>query len=422
MPTSTEPPDDNLPYWADAARIPHLSSLGQDVSVDVVVVGGGVTGLTAAYLLTKAGQSVAVLERGRCARLDSGRTSAHLTMVTDRPLTDLAHDLGPVLARGVWQAGLAAIDRIDGIVRGERIDCAFARLVGYRHGLGSRQRVQPPRASDRQSDQPQADDRPAEELRAEAGLASELGFDAAYVPDVPLVGGPGVRFAGQARFDPLGYAAGLVRAVLAQGGRIYEHSEAATFAADPPTVVANGHTITCRDFVIATHIPIAGICAQPVTARLQARLSRKTSYVVAGRVPKGVVTDALFWDTGDPYHYLRFDPGTDHDVVIFGGEDHESAQPSNAPRRYGALVGTLRGFLSEVVVTHRWHGHVIESVDGLPFIGRLTEHQYFATGCAGNGLTFGTLGAMICTDAILGRANPWAALFAPDRPVATDQL
>ena len=134
---------------------------------DVVVVGGGITGLTAAYLLLAAGRSVVVLERRRMAESDTGHTSAHLTMVTDLPMTDLVKQFGRDHAQAVWDAGLAAIDQIDQIVRDEHIACDFMWVPGYLHA-----------AADRAS----AD---ADWLREEARLAEELGFDATFVENVP---------------------------------------------------------------------------------------------------------------------------------------------------------------------------------------------------------------------------------------------
>ena len=115
-------------------------------------------------------------------------------------------------------------------------------------------------------------------------------------------------------------------AITDRGGHIYEHSEASEFFTDPLSVKVNGHTVSCDSVVLATHNPLVGTAALVSATLLQTKLALYTSYAVAGRVPSGAVKDALFWDTADPYHYLRLDPQRDHDIVIFGGEDHKTGQ------------------------------------------------------------------------------------------------
>jgi Rieske Fe-S protein len=144
--------------------------------------------------------------------------------------------------------------------------------------------------------------------------------------------------------------------------------------------------------------------------------------VIAGRVARGVVPDALWWDTGDPYQFLRVQPHRDHEVVIFGGEDHKTGQQDDTEACYRRLAEHLRAIVPDIDVTHRWSGQVIETPDGLPYIGQSAEHQYAATGYAGNGLTFGTLAGLMMSDAILGRANPWIELFDPSRKALTRGL
>ena len=142
----------------------------------------------------------------------------------------------------------------------------------------------------------------------------------------------------------------------------------------------------------------------------QTKLALYTSYVVAGRVRDAASCPTrCFWDTADPYHYLRIEPHRDHDVVIFGGEDHKTGQADDTHECYERLEARRCGtLLPDVELTHRWSGQVIETPDGLPYIGEMADHQYAATGFSGNGMTFGTLAAMMITDAILGRTNPWA--------------
>lgn len=392
------------PYWSTSA-FPRFEPLAAAAAVDVVVVGGGVTGLTSAYLLARAGRRVILLERERCAAIDSGHTSAHLTMVTDRRLGELVDRIGRPHAQAVWDAGRAAIVTIEALSRDHASDAGFDWVDGYLHA---------PHSADT--------DEHIEAFQGEAALAVELGFDATYVASVPLVERPGVRFADQARIQPQRYLAGLATAFEALGGRIFEHSPADEFRDHPRAVVSNGHVVTCDDIVIATHNPLVGVAGTTGAALFQTKLALYTSYVVAGRVARRLVPDALWWDTADPYCYVRVEPHEDHDVVIVGGEDHKTGQVEDTEQCYRRLERHLRALAPTVEVTHRWSGQVIETPDGLPYIGQSADRQYSATGFSGNGLTFGTLGGIMMSDAILGRSNPWRELFDPARKALTNGL
>jgi glycine/D-amino acid oxidase-like deaminating enzyme/nitrite reductase/ring-hydroxylating ferredoxin subunit len=387
-----------LPYWADSASLPRFPKLDRDITVDVVVVGGGIAGLTTAYLISAAGHSVALIERDRCAAIDTGHTTAHVTMVTDTRLSELSRKFGKTHAQAVWDAGLAAIAEIDAIVREHHIACDFEWVSGYLHAPGGR-----------------ADSDEMKSFHEEAQLAAEMGFDAEAIGDVPFVGGPGVHFDNQARFHPRKYLAGVASAIRDNGGQIFEHTEAEEFRDDPRGVKANGHWITAGDIVIATHNPLVGLAGMASATVFQTKLALYTSYVVAGRVTAGTIPDALFWDTADPYHYMRLERHSGKDVVIFGGEDHKTGQASDTNACYQRLEEKLTSMLPDITLTHRWSGQVIETPDGLPYIGKMADHQYAATGFSGNGMTFGTLAALMISDAIAGRHNPWADLFDPGR-------
>jgi glycine/D-amino acid oxidase-like deaminating enzyme/nitrite reductase/ring-hydroxylating ferredoxin subunit len=385
-------------YWTDSASLPAFKKLDRDISTDVVVVGGGITGLTTAYLLTRAGRRVVLLERGRCAQVDTGHTTAHLTMVTDTRLTELVEKFGKTHAQAVWDAGRAAIEQIDEIASEHEIDCAFKWVEGYLH-----------------TRDPRTDAKEADALRADAALACELGFDATFMTTVPFAGGPGIRFHDQARFHPRRYLAGVAGALTAAGGEIFEHSDAEEFREKPLGVKANGHWVSCDDVVLATHNPLVGIASMASATLFQTKLALYTSYAVAGRIPRGTVPDALFWDTGDPYRYVRLEAHRDHDLLIVGGEDHKTGQTDDTAACFERVEQVARERVPDIELTHRWSGQVIETPDGLPYIGAMTDHQYAATGFSGNGMTFGTLAAMLIADAITGRDNPWKELFEPGR-------
>ena len=371
-------------------RFGSLEAPGRKVAV--AVIGGGVTGITTAYLLARAGRSVALLERGEVLARDTGHTTAHLTCVTDTPLSTLIDRFGSEHAGAAWDAGLAAIHAIHSHVRAHAIACDFAWVPGYRHAA---------------PDDPAG----AERLEREAALGADLGFDTDYVAENPLTATPALRIADQARVDPVRYLRGLLAAAVDRGCAVYERSGVDQVIDDPLTVVANGVRLECDYVVVATHNPLAGLDGWLGSTLLQTKLALYTTYVVAGRVARGAVPDALFWDTADPYRYLRLAAEGDGDVAIYGGADHKTGQHGDEEDRFAGLERSLAALVPGVSLSARWSGQVIEPVDGLPYIGESSPRQFVATGFAGNGMTFGTLAGMMATDAVLGRQNPWSGLF-----------
>jgi glycine/D-amino acid oxidase-like deaminating enzyme/nitrite reductase/ring-hydroxylating ferredoxin subunit len=378
--------------------MPRYPALHRNLTVDVAIVGAGITGLTTAYLLKRAGRTVAVIDRGRCGGVDTAHTTAHVTCVTDSDVSELVDHFGKDHAQAAWDAGLAAIAEMDTIVTDNAIDCHWARVPGYKFAALT------------------ADaDKERGRLQREASLASELGFDARFLDAVPFFNRPGVEFGGQARIHPGKYLAGLAALVHGGGSYVFEETESEEVADDPLAVKAAGGTINCDYVVMATHTPLAGKTNIASATLLQTKLYLYSSYVIGGRVPKGTIPDALYWDTADPYHYLRLDPHPDFDYVIFGGEDHKTGQSTDTEACYQALETSLQRLIPRIDVTHRWSGQVVETNDGLPFIGETSARQFTATGFAGNGTTFGTVAAMMACDAALGRRNPWDQLFDTGR-------
>jgi glycine/D-amino acid oxidase-like deaminating enzyme/nitrite reductase/ring-hydroxylating ferredoxin subunit len=384
--------------WNDTASIPRFPALDANLTADVVIVGAGIMGMTAAWLLTQAGRNVVVLERRRCGYGDTGHTSAHLTWVTDLRLADMARTFGLDHARAVCDAGAAAIARIDAHVSELDIDCDFEWMQGYLHLPTS-------------AGSPTAGDAEAAALERDAELARSFGFGARFLDRVPGVDRPGIEFDDQARIHPRKYLAGLARAIEAGGGRIFEHSAVDEVADRPVRVSVGPHKVSCARVIVATHTPIVGKASMAGAAFLQTKLALYSSYVVAGRVERGRVRDALFWDTADPYHYVRLQPQRDADVVIIGGEDHKTGQVADTDACFARLERAAREFAPAIALTHRWSGQVVETNDGLPYIGEVADGQFAATGFSGNGLTFGTVSAMMAADWVEGRRNPWAELF-----------
>ncbi len=374
-----------------------------NLDVDLVVVGGGITGVTAAYLAKKSGKTVALFERERCGCGDTGHTTAHLTAFPDLSLDEIEKKFGEGAALAVWAAGCAAIDQIVANVRAEEIECDFRWVPGFLHA---------PRAAGggRESD--------LEFLRREAEVAGKLGIEAEYVNRVPVFETPGVKFPNQALFHPLKYVDALLAKIAGDGSCVFENSPIDTIEekdGDRIEVSARNAKIGCKDVFIATHTPLAGTAGLVSSLLFQTKLYLYSSYALSARLSAGTATGA-FWDTSDPYFYLRIEEGDDESpLAIYGGEDHKTGQETNTHERFASLERAFLNIFPDALIESRWSGQVIETNDGLPYIGETAAHQYVATGFAGNGMTFGTLGAMMAVDYVHQRPNPWSELFSVER-------
>ena len=386
--------------WMATAAVPDFPPLSADTDADVCIVGAGIAGLTVAYTLTHAGRRVVVLDDGPIGGGETGRTTAHLSDALDDRYYEIERVHGELGARMAAESHAAAINRIEEIVRLERIDCDFARLDGYLFLA------------------PEDDEKELEREREAAHRASLS--DVERLPRVPVEFhdfGPCLRFPRQARFHILEYLSALARAVVRDGGRIHTGSHVAELsgAKDGASAYAKtdaGRTVKARAIVVATNSPIND------WVKMHTKQAPYRTYVVGLRVPRNAVRDALYWDTGDPYHYVRLQHDDAGEVLVVGGEDHKTGQADDMDDRFRHLEEWTRAHFPMAGETaYRWSGQVMEPVDYMGFIGRNPgdDDVYIATGDSGHGMTHGTIAGILIPDLILGRDNPWAKLYDPSR-------
>jgi glycine/D-amino acid oxidase-like deaminating enzyme/nitrite reductase/ring-hydroxylating ferredoxin subunit len=399
---ATLPLADTKSVWAATCKRPRTATLNRDVEADVCIVGAGIAGLTTGYLLTKAGKDVVILDDGPIAGGMTEVTTAHLSDAIDDRFTEIEKWHGERGAFLAAESHTAAIHRIESIVEELSIDCDFARLDGYLF---------------RDPGDPQ------DVLDRELAAARRAGLRARMVHRAPISfdTGPAIRFPNQARFHPLKYLSAVASAIRDEGGRIYTNTHADHVEGGKRAVVeVERHEVRADAVVVATNAPINDMFA------IHTKQAPYMTYVIGARVPRGSVTDALYWDTRQAYHYVRLQPmesGTNRDgnddLLIVGGEDHKSGQADDTDRRHARLERWARLRFPEMKeVEYTWGGQCMETVDGLAFIGRNpldADNVFIATGDSGMGITHGTIAGMLLTDLILGKQNPWATLYDPAR-------
>ncbi|CAN5321394.1 FAD-dependent oxidoreductase [soil metagenome] len=392
---SNESPWDNI-------AMPGAAPLRRDARVDVCVVGGGIAGITTAYLLTREGKSVAVLDAGPIGGGETGRTTAHLASAIDDRFAEIERLHGLEGSRICAESHSGAIDAIERIVREEAIDCDFERLDGYLfQGEGS----------------------PTVPLAEELEAAHRAELDQVeMLPRAPLESfdtGPCLRFPRQGQFHPLKYLAALAEAIVREGGRIHSGSRVQDVEEDDPARILtdDGPAVTADAVVVATNSPINNRFA------IHTKQVPYRTYVIGARVPSAALPHALCWDTLDPYHYVRIAASTDgrpkEEILIVGGEDRKTDDEENNEERFEALEGWARErFPMMGDLAFQWSGQVMESVDGVAYIGRNpggNSNSYVVTGDSGMGMTHGTIAGLLVTDLVMGRENPWADLYDPSR-------
>lgn len=393
----TETSGETLAVWPATAEMPSALPLRENMRAEVCIVGAGIAGLTTAYLLAREGRSVVVLDDGRIGGGMTERTTAHLSCAIDDRYAEIERLHGEEGARLAAASHAAAIDRIEQIVGEEGIDCDFERLDGYLF-------VPPGENAAILDDELQAARR--------AGLA---GVELVARAPLSFDTGPCLRFPRQGQFHPLKYLAGLAHALERLGGRIFTGSHATAMSGGDQAQVktAGGFTVQAQAIVIATNTPINDLVT------IHTKQAPYTTYVVGARVPSGSVARALYWDTADPYHYVRLQGLADCDLLIVGGEDHKTGQADDGDARHGRLLTwAKKRFPTMGETLFRWSGQVMEPVDGMAFIGRNPgdpDNVYIVTGDSGMGMTHGTIGGMLITDLIAGRQNPWTELYDPSR-------
>jgi len=393
-------PDYKTPLWTPSETPPARAPLPNDLTVDVAVVGAGITGVTAAYLLKRAGLRVAVLESRRLGSGETKRSTAHLTGVLDLRFRKLRSRFGRDGARLAIEGHAAAIDHIESMTRDQGIACEFSRVSAYLV-------AETPGEVD--------------ELDDEAAVARELGLSPALVESVPvpLRVRRALELQRQAQFNPRLYLDALAAQVDGDGSAIFETTHVMDIEdGQPCRVVTDKGVVKAGAVIEASGVPVSS------QVLMHLKLAAYRTYAVAARL-QAPAPSGLVWDMKDPYHYVRGQVVNGVPYLIIGGEDHKVGENDDTTEPYARLEAYAAERLGVTVAPtdYRWSGQIIEPADGLPYVGRspASQHLYVASGYSGNGITGGTWAAMVLADQVRGIDNRWSKLLdaARVKPLAS---
>ena len=391
------------------AGYPALSPADLPLRADVVVVGGGITGLTTARLLVEEGADVVVLEAGPLCAGATGYTTAKVTSLHGRTYAELVDRWGPDRARAYGEANEWAIAEVARLVAADGTDCDLERRAHVVYTTDPAQ---------------------VSSLEREAEVAAELGLPVVPGPakvtpaiatstaagprpacELPFEVEAAVRFEDQAQLHPRRYCLGLAEAIVAGGGRVFERARVHRIERDPATADHVAHTdhgeVRAGAVVVATHLPMGRMGAY------FARTKALRSYAIAVEVP-GDRPEAMYLGVDEPTRSLR--PAGD--LLIVGGEGHPVGDRHDTREHYANLEAWAALHFGATRVVHRWSAQDWASGDGVPYIGRMAGHDdgvFVATAFKKWGLTHGTVAGRIITDLIGGRESPWLEVFDATR-------
>ncbi|WP_027408105.1 FAD-dependent oxidoreductase [Anoxybacteroides tepidamans] len=389
LPVSVEP------YWRTSVSLPSFPTLTEDIHVDVAIVGGGISGITTAYLLAKEGLKVAIIEADQLLNGTTGHTTAKITAQHDLIYDEFIHHLGEEKAKLYYTACTEALHFIKTIVTEQQIDCDWLEEDAYIYANSSTS---------------------LNKLINEWKAYEKLGINGAFVETIPLSipVKAAIVMKQQAQFHPLKYLVHMVKEITENGGMIYEHTPARDVEqGNTLTVITrNKKRIACEHLVICSHFPFYD------GGFYFSRMYAERSYVLGVKID-GSYPGGMYLSADDPKRSIRYAATIDGEkLILVSGENHKTGQGVPTIQHYEALQSFALNTFSVTSIPYRWSAQDLITLDKVPYIGNMTANTrniYVATGYRKWGMTNGTVAGLLLTDLIMGRDNQYRDLYTPSR-------
>ena len=388
----------NTSLWQDSVNeFGSPGNIDSSVLYDVVIVGGGITGISTALLLQTAGMNCLLLEAHNLCFGTTGGTTAHINTLLDVPYSTIEKNFNKEKSKQMAASVTEAVNLIHDNINNYSIDCDYKTAVAILFAQDDKQR---------------------DELEKISKATNDAGIENNFIEEIsiPISFLKAIQVPGQAKFNPVRYVHSLAAQFQKAGGTIIQ--ECRVLSADEnENVIIETSKGKCRSkfLVYATHIP-------PGVNLLHFRCMPYRSYAMAVTLKNDAYPGDLIYDMYDPYHYYRTQEIDGQQYFIVGGYDHKTAHEDNQEYCFLKLESHIRKHFDIDKVEYKWSSQYYESPDGLPYIGQLPGHEkiYVATGYGGNGMPYSHVAALSLKRTICNEENPYQDLYDPNRlkPVA----
>ncbi|SFA74966.1 Glycine/D-amino acid oxidase [Lentibacillus halodurans] len=382
-------------FWRDSVSLPDFPKLNESIRTEVAIVGGGITGITAAYLLTRQGMKVTLIDASDLLNGVTGHTTAKITAQHGIIYDELIQHFGKDKASLYYQACMDAKQLIEDTIQTHQIDCDHRQEDAYIFTN-----------SDSYVSQLETEKKAYEQLDIPSELTSSVPLD------IPVKSG--LRMDNQAQFHPLKYLKVLVDEAVKNGLDIYEQTTAVDieYNKHPTIVTREEHRINCNYVIQASHYPFYdGEGFYPT------RMYPERSYIVAVKTSE-TYPGGMYINAESPTRSVRSTNMNGEDLWLISGENHKTGQGKSTMKHYEALQQYAEKQFGISEFVYRWSAQDLTTMDKVPYIGPVTKNEdnvFVATGYRKWGMTNGTIAAKIISDRILDEDNPYAELYVPSR-------
>lgn len=385
-------------YWIASTTQNAYPALTENIKVDVAIIGGGISGISCAYMLNKEGVKTVIIEADRILKGTTGHTTAKITSQHGLIYSKIKKQMSEEFARQYAEANESAIRLIEQIAKDKQIECDLISQSAYIYTL---------------------QDKYVDKINQETKAASSLGIKAQFMEEIPL---PfpvkaAVRFDNQAQFHPRKFLLPLADEYMNSGGKIFEQSRVVDIENDGPYVIitSSGNKVTAEKLIIASHYPLYNKAGLYFT-----RIYAERSYVVAVKA-KDNYPGGMYIAAEESGHSFRNQVSDEGELILVGGEQHKTGQGEDTRENYEALkTFSEKTFIVEDI-PYRWSTQDCMTLDGLPYVGHFTSktpNMYIATGYCKWGMTNSIAAAMILKDLIINGRSPWQDVYDPSRQTA----